>query len=126
MIDFDIRKTKKGFFRALFSFNTRLNLIILFGNLHKTRKECLLESESIRRQIVNNRNLNFSQTERGFRFVVLSPAGNAIAYSRFFFSKRLMNRVLSIVQSMMKLPKSDKNLNKLNHVNRREDFGTEK
>lgn len=106
MIDFDIRKTKTGLFRGLFRFNTRFTPIILFGNLHKTRKDCLLETELIRRQIKNTRNLIYSQSDKGFRFTVLSPAGHPIAYSRFFYSKRLMNRVLLIIQSLMKLPKS--------------------
>jgi hypothetical protein len=103
MTKFEVHMTRKGMYRFLHRFNTRFSPVVLVGNECDTFQKSLEEIKQTRMQILDNNNLHIFTGKGMYQFVVLSPEGSPLAYSRIFQTSGLLRRVLRILQQHIKL-----------------------
>ena len=99
MSTFKIDRIADGIYISRFKLNTRFQPIILTGRIQHSETDCLQDILEIGERIHLSENLRFKKLSGGFQFFVLSSKGKVLAKSRAFPTRKLMLRLLSILQS---------------------------
>ena len=99
MTNFKIHRTYDHRYQFTFSFATRLEPVILYGNLHDNPGECSNEISALAKYIHFTQNISVACNNFGFRFTINAGDGKTIACSRFFPTRKLMQKILSITRN---------------------------